>query len=161
MSKPPEVIHEGDPNPRSKYNSRGEEIPDPRPMALPVDFKPPIPLDEQIRQLIKNNQIQGQLHAEGVETFEEADDFEVDDDPDPTSPYEENFDNPHIITRNEEIRAGLVSDRTPEQKKNAERLARKAEKHLKRTAKYRAYQRKKQEAAELKELAEAGEDVDD
>lgn len=47
---------------------------------------------DRIRQLIKGERLKAEMEAAGRETFEEADDFEVGDDYDPSSPYEEIFD---------------------------------------------------------------------
>lgn len=63
------------------------EIPDPVPVAKPVGWQAPPSLQEQIRRLIRT-EMSMRAAAEGRETFEEADDFDVpDEDPDPVSPY--------------------------------------------------------------------------
>lgn len=65
----------------------GAEILDPTPMAPPVGwFKQPSMFDH-IRAMIR----QAQLDQE-VESFEDADDFDVGDDYDPTSPWEQEHD---------------------------------------------------------------------
>lgn len=69
-------------------NERGHEVPDPTPVARPVRWSPPETLVEQIRRFVRNEFSQ-QAAAGGFETFEEADDFDVDDDhPDPQSQWE-------------------------------------------------------------------------
>lgn len=93
----------------SGYNDKGEEIPDPTPLEPPVDFERPLPLAEEIRRLVRSQAIITDLDRAGIETFDEADDFDVDDDQaDPTSPWEENFDHGKVWTREQEIRAGIV-----------------------------------------------------
>jgi len=72
-------------------DERGHEVLDPTPMEIPLGFKRPPTLQEQIRQLIRTEMSQN-AKGKGMETFEEADDFEVGDDFDPSSPYELNFD---------------------------------------------------------------------
>lgn len=73
-------------------DEQGREIPDPTPMAVPAGFKVPETLDEQIRRLIRGA-ISTHADAQGAETFEESEDFDIDDDMfDPSSPYEEVFD---------------------------------------------------------------------
>jgi len=52
---------------------------------------------EQIREMVRSEKLKQEVAAQGYETFEEADDFEVGDDFDPKSPYEENFEG--IYTR--------------------------------------------------------------
>lgn len=73
-------------------DEKGHEIPDSTPMALPVGFKRPESLQDQIRRLIRSERLAMEASSLGRETFEEADDFDVGDDYDPTSPYEEVFE---------------------------------------------------------------------
>lgn len=69
------------------------EIPDPTPMAPPIGYKKQPSMQELIRDMIKNERIASELASAGVETFEEADDFEIPDDPvDPSTPYEADFE---------------------------------------------------------------------
>lgn len=75
-----------------RLNEKGQEIPDPTPMAPPVGFKRQPSLSEQIRQMILSEKLRQEAEEMGYETFEEADDFDVDDDFDPSTPYEEVFD---------------------------------------------------------------------
>lgn len=67
------------------------EVPNPTPMAPPVGYKRQPSLAEQIRAMVRSEQLKAAAEAKGFETFEESDDFEVDDF-DPSSPYEEIFD---------------------------------------------------------------------
>lgn len=78
--------------PRIKYNERGEEIPDPTKPEVPLGFKRPESLAEQVKRLVRSEQMRMLARQSGHETFDEADDFEVGDDFDPRSPYEEIFD---------------------------------------------------------------------
>lgn len=82
--------------PRQKFylDEHGRELPDPTPIAPPVGFRRQPSLAEQIRAMVRSERLRQEAEAQGFETFEEADDFEVGDDYDPTSPYEEVFD-PH------------------------------------------------------------------
>lgn len=114
-------------NKMSGYNERGEEIPDSRPMALPVGFKRPLPLGQRIRALVQQELLNRELGDKGIETFEEADDFDVPDDPaDPCTPFEENFDPDHTTAREQEIRSGAVQDRSAERKAKAKEVIAKA-----------------------------------
>lgn len=63
------------------------EYPDPTPVEMPLGFKRPPTLQEEIQRIIRQ-QMSMQAEEAGFESFEEADDFEVDEDPDPLSPYE-------------------------------------------------------------------------
>lgn len=73
----------------------GRELPDPRPEAPPVGwFKQPT-MVEHIRNLVRSELLRREADAEDIDTFEEGDDFDVDDDQDdPRTPYEAVFDPP-------------------------------------------------------------------
>lgn len=74
-------------------DDQGREIPDPRPLDVPIGFKKPETLADQIRRLIRSQQLSDLANSQDMDTFEEAEDFEIDDDMfDPSSPYEEVFD---------------------------------------------------------------------
>lgn len=68
------------------------EVPDPTPMAIPIGFKRPETLAEQVRRLVRSEQLSSYARSQGMESFEEAEDFDVDDDFDPRTPYELEFD---------------------------------------------------------------------
>lgn len=87
----------------------GREIPDPEPLVLPSGFRRPETLQEQVRRLVRTS-LSLQAAEEGYETFEESEDFNVDDEVDPSTPYEEFFDpalnrsiTPQEFERNHEI----------------------------------------------------------
>lgn len=86
-------------------DSKGREIPDPRPMSPALGAKPEVPIRDYIRSLVHNEALQRELDAMGHETFEEADDFEVGDDYFPDSQYENELDPPI----RELVRAGAAS----------------------------------------------------
>lgn len=64
------------------------------PVAPPVGYQRTVPLHLQIREMVRSEALRMAAEAAGAETFEEADDFDVDDDFDPTTPYENDFDPP-------------------------------------------------------------------
>lgn len=73
-------------------NDKGHEVPDPTPVALPVGFRPPPTMVELIRMHVRRELSQAAV-ADGAESFEEADDFDIEDDRlDPSTPYEELFE---------------------------------------------------------------------
>lgn len=79
-----EIVSELDPD--------GREVLDPVPMSPPINFKGS---DRNMFDIMRE-QIRRELSeaaaAEGKETFEEADDFDVDDDYEPSTPWEKEFD---------------------------------------------------------------------
>lgn len=87
-----------------RYNERGEEMPDPTPIALPVGFQRPPTIDELYARLVHDPAVQRELSDAGFETEEEANDFDVPDEmPDPTSPFQQEDS---VITEADEIRNG-------------------------------------------------------
>lgn len=72
----------------------GRELPDPTPVAPPVGYIKQEPLHVQIARMVRSQMLADEAKAAGAETFEEADDFDVDDDPELSirSTYENDFD---------------------------------------------------------------------
>lgn len=70
------------------YDENGQFYPDPTPVAPPVGFDPSeIDMFERVRSMVRR-EMSHAAQAEGFETFEEADDFDVDDEVEPFSEYE-------------------------------------------------------------------------
>lgn len=86
----------------ASLNKDGTEKPDPESLTAPVGLRKPETIQEQIRRMVRT---EASLYAseQGQETFEEADDFDIGDDYDPTSPYEMNFDHENAFIDNENI----------------------------------------------------------
>lgn len=79
----------------------GRETPDPVPMAPPLGYNRQPSLTEKIRAMVRSEHVRLAAMQAGMETFEEADDFEVGDDLDPSTPYEEVFDPVDAAARQE------------------------------------------------------------
>lgn len=68
-----------------KYNEKGEELPDPTPVELPTGFQHAPTIQQQIAQFIRTPAFREQMAREmgldpnDTESFDEANDFEVDD----------------------------------------------------------------------------------
>lgn len=76
----------------AKLDENGHEVLDDTPMELPVGFKHPPSLEDRIKMLIRGH-LSAHAASRGAETFEEADDFDVEEDPvDYSSPWETCFD---------------------------------------------------------------------
>ena len=75
-------------------NELGREVLSDVPKAPPIGFQPSRSIAEMIRDMVRSEKLNSELDAAGMETFEEADDFDVGDDFDPSSPYEETFEPP-------------------------------------------------------------------
>lgn len=77
---------------RSLLSPRGREQLSPIPHSPNVSNRRVKSEQERIQAIIRGEKLRAEMEASGNETFEEADDFEVGDDYDPSSPYEEIFD---------------------------------------------------------------------
>lgn len=76
---------------RQDKDTDGREIPDPVPIAPPIGwFKQPSMFD-QVRDMVRSEHLRLYAEAQGAESFEEANDFEVEDEMFPTSPHEGEF----------------------------------------------------------------------
>lgn len=56
-----------------------KEYPDPTPVEIPIEMQRPESMDEKIKRIIQT-QISAQAAMNGTETFDEANDFDVQDD---------------------------------------------------------------------------------
>lgn len=74
-----------------RQDEYGREIPDPNPVEVPLGMKRPETLAEQVQRLVRTS-ISAHAEMHGAESFEEADDFDIEEDFDPTTPYETQFD---------------------------------------------------------------------
>lgn len=77
------------------YDKDGNIILDPTPMAPPIGYKKAPSMVEIVRDMVRSERLAQEARDAGHETFEEAEDFDVDDDPELLrSPYENQFDPP-------------------------------------------------------------------
>lgn len=77
----------------ARLDENGHEQLDPNPIEVPVGFKRPETLAEQVQRLVRTS-VSLQAEQEGYESFEEANDFDIDGENDPfaDTPYETFFD---------------------------------------------------------------------
>lgn len=66
----------------------GREIPDPTPVAPPVGYKKQPSMVDHVRALVAHG-LRERAEQMGYETWEEANDFDVGDDVEPETPYEQ------------------------------------------------------------------------
>lgn len=70
------------------FDERGRQVPDPRPVEVPLSFQRPPSLQEEIKRFVRL-ELSKRAASQELESFDEADDFDVDDeDPLPVSAYE-------------------------------------------------------------------------
>lgn len=59
-----------------RINEKGQEVPDPTPASIPLGYRHPEPLEVRMRRMIAM-EMSSAAAAGGMETFEEANDFNV------------------------------------------------------------------------------------
>lgn len=80
-------------HPKGKpLNQLGQELLDPTPIAPPVGYKKQPSMVDHIRNMVRSELLRAHAESEGFGSFEEEDDFDVGDDYEPTSGYENDFD---------------------------------------------------------------------
>lgn len=100
------------------HNERGEELLDPTPVRARIPLQAHERLEVKIARMLNSAKIREEFMRSGIETFEEADDFDVGEDMDPETPYERDFDHATItavdkgVTRAPERPQGFVDPRT-------------------------------------------------
>lgn len=74
-------------------NPDGTPILDPTPIAPPIGYKKQPSMVEIVRDMVRSEKLKAEAEAAGFESFEEADDFDIPDDPvQLRSPWENDFD---------------------------------------------------------------------
>lgn len=65
------------------------------PMAPPIGYKKQPSMVEMVREMVRSERLRAEAEAADAESFEESEDFDVDDDPDyPHTPWTNDFDPP-------------------------------------------------------------------
>lgn len=114
-----------------KHTKEGLEIPDNTPIE--VALPRPLTLAEQIKRFTASEELKNLLRQRQMDTFDEADDLEVDDEsPDGVrSPYEDNFEGDEMSNkahvRLDEIRHGMVEEMPIERQNKAKSWPKKQE----------------------------------
>lgn len=75
----------------NQLDENGHELPDDTPVAMPLGFTRQPTLIETIRAVIRT-EASAAAASSGYGSFEEEDDFDVDDEVDPKTPWEEVFE---------------------------------------------------------------------
>lgn len=77
------------------YNPDGSQYLDPTPIAPPIGYKKQPSMVEIVRDMVRSERLAAAARESGHETFEESEDFDVDDDPDyGRTPFTSDFDPP-------------------------------------------------------------------
>lgn len=76
----------------ARLDQNGGETLDDKPMAIPAGFRRPETLQEQVARLVRHERFQAELDANDIETFDEANDFDMEEDDIVFSKHELIFD---------------------------------------------------------------------
>lgn len=94
MAKKPEPVLSG--RVKASLNDDGSEKLDPTPIAIPVELRRPESMDQRIAKILAHSLAVAKAGQE-IDSFADADDFDIPDDPiDPSTPWEEDFDHASI-----------------------------------------------------------------
>lgn len=99
-------------------NEDGTERVDPVPMAPPIGYKRQPSMVEIVREMVRSERLANEARLAGHETFEESEDFDVEDDIPMQSQWENEFDPPIS-----EVKREVEKERA---RKSAEKPAEKA-----------------------------------
>lgn len=84
-------------------DEQGHEIVSNVPEAPPLGWKRQPTMVDHIREMVRSERLRQEVEAAGDETFEEADDFDVGDDVDPTSPWEGEYEPVSAVKARKEV----------------------------------------------------------
>jgi len=101
-----------------RLDERGREVPYGDPIAVPMGVARVDDTLSAVRRLVHSEFLRSRADAEGFDSPEEADDFDLEDDPlDPLTPYEEHFMPPRPTEEVSDgstavVKGGVVDDRS-------------------------------------------------
>lgn len=90
MKKTKELLDkEFGPHLGDRHDYQGFEQPDPMPVEMPIGFKKPLSIQEQIARALRSEKIRQAQEARGEETFDDSMDFDTGDEEGlPVTPHE-------------------------------------------------------------------------
>lgn len=92
-----------DPRGMAMLDENGHEVVSNVPEAPPLGWRKQPTMIDHIRNMIRSEKLREEAAAAGNESFEDADDFDVGDDLDPTSPYEAEFEPVKAVKARKEV----------------------------------------------------------
>jgi hypothetical protein len=103
---------------KGRINEKGEEIANGKPLVLPTRLNRPLSLQEQMQRVMLH--MSQQAASQGLETEEEADDFEVGDEKEFVSPYEFK-EMVQEVPLDQEKPAGLIEEKSQQKEEKVEK----------------------------------------
>jgi len=74
-----------------QFDEFGRELPDPTPVTRKININAKVSTLQEMRRMY--HLIRHEAETQGFDTPEDADDFDIDDEVEPASPFEHDFDN--------------------------------------------------------------------
>lgn len=71
-----------------KYTADGRELPDPTPVEVPAGWRQPESVESMLARMVRTK-VSELAEKEGLETFEEANDFDIEDEDEPLTAHEQ------------------------------------------------------------------------
>lgn len=102
----------------SSYNSKGEEVPDPRPKQLKVDIEAEMPMELKVMRALQSAEWARTMQNRGLETFTEANDFDIPEEESEFKTMHED-ESGDMLAFEEGVRRGFIEEIPEEQKKAA------------------------------------------
>jgi len=81
---------------------------DPTPLAPPIGWSKPRHIVDDIREMVRS-ELSRRAQSQGLESFDEAEDFDIDEEYDPTSPWEQMFEPTPVQELRERQAATMVA----------------------------------------------------
>lgn len=94
---------------RSGYNKKGEEIPDPTPRELKIDLEAEMPLELKVMRALQSDEWKRRMEQQGRESFEEANDFDIEEEESEFKSYHEEEDG-DVMAFEEGIKRGFIEE---------------------------------------------------
>lgn len=92
-----------DPRGKAMLDEQGHEVVSNVPEAPPLGWKRQPTMVDHIREMVRSERLRQEAEAAGAETFEEAEDFDVGDDLDLSSPYEAEYEPLSAVKARKEV----------------------------------------------------------
>lgn len=105
----------------SALSEKGQEIPDSTPHTASLGKRRAKSIRDNVVEILRSEKWREAMEENGEETFEEADDFDVDDDFDPSTPYEEFFEGEYALLREARLESKKTETNERRRKKDTQK----------------------------------------
>lgn len=114
---------------RSGYNKKGEELPDPTPRELKIDLEAEMPLELKVMRALQSDDWKRRMEQSGRETWEEANDFYIDEEEPEFKSFHEDEDG-DVMAFEEGKKRGFIEEIPDELKERAHESSKKVSSYM-------------------------------